>query len=274
MNRSRPAAGDLSLPSESDDDIAWVYLFLKWAVARPLFRVLFRPRLEGLENVPRHGPLILAGNHLDAGETILIPAMFNRRLTFPAKRELFDGRSPRGRLLAWFLRLVRQVPIDRSGGQASADGMGEVAKVLARGHALAMFPEGTRSPDGRLYKGHTGVARLALQFGVPVVPVGLIDTRLTKGPFGIPWYRHPVMRFGRPLDFSAYAEAGNNRDVLRWVTDQVMVAIQDLTGQTYLDMYAVGAKQALARGENIDHRIMARPGEGRQAPPVRPRAAA
>lgn len=251
-----------------------LYWLIKWMIARPMFRALFQPRLVGEENIPLTGGVLLACNHLDAGETVLLPAMVHRRVTFPAKRELFEGPGLRRHITAWFMRGIEQVPMDRSGGQASAAGMASVGEILDAGGALAMFPEGTRSPDGRLYKGKTGVARLALAHNVPVVPVGMIGTQLRRGPFGIPFYRRPIMRFGPPVRFTDYAGAGHNRDALRWVTDEIMNAIMELTGQTYVDMYGIGAKQALARGDSIDHRILARPGLGRTAPPITPAAAA
>jgi len=261
----RPAA-DSTAPSTDDPGPAWFYWGVKWMFGRPLIRTLFRPVVIGAELIPEEGPIILAANHVDAGETVLGPAMLRRRMTFPAKRELFEGRRPADLIRSVFLRLIRQVPLDRSGGQASADGMGEVGRVLSRGDVLAMFPEGTRSPDGRLYKGHTGLARLALQFDVPVIPIGMVNTQLVRGPFGLPWYRHPKIVVGAPLRFSPYAGRSSNRDVLRYVTDEVMNAIMELTGQTYVDMYGAGAKQALARGESLDHRILPRPGYGRVAP--------
>ncbi|MGI8767520.1 MAG: lysophospholipid acyltransferase family protein [Propionibacteriaceae bacterium] len=243
-----------------------LYWLLKWLVGRPLIRLLFEPRLIGEENIPTTGAILIACNHLDAGETILLPALMMRRVVFPAKAELFNGRSLGGRFGGWFLKAIGQVELDRSGGQASADGMGAVGEVLRSGEVLAMFPEGTRSPDGRLYKGHTGVARLALSLGVRVLPLGMIDTQLHHGPFGIPYWRRPTLKFGRPLDFSSYVGAGSNRDALRHVTDEIMNAIMELTGQTYVDMYGLGAKQALVRGENIDHRIQPRPGHDRSGP--------
>jgi len=243
-----------------------LYWFLKWSLIRPWIRVLCRAKVEGIENLPTHGAVLLAANHLDAGETILLPAMMARRVTFPAKAELFEGASPKGRLLTWFLRTIGMVPMDRSGGRASATGMDSIGKVITNGEVLGLFPEGTRSPDGRLYKGKTGVARLALAYGIPVVPVGLLNTELRPGPFGIPWFHAPVVRIGTPLDFSGYAEGAANREVLRWVTDEVMNAVRQLTGQTYVDMYGIGARQALERGESLDDRVLSRPGYGRPFP--------
>lgn len=245
-----------------------LYWFLKWSVVRPWARVLGRAQVEGIENLPTDGPILLVANHLDAGDTMLLPGMMARRVSFPAKAELFEGTSFGGRFLGWFLRVVGMVPMDRSGGQASATGMDSIGEVLTQGRVLGLFPEGTRSPDGRLYKGKTGVARLALAYGVPVVPVGMIGTQLRPGPFGIPWYRAPVIRIGTPMDFSAYTGAGSNRDVLRWVTDEVMNAIMELTGQTYVDVYGMGAKEALRRGEMLVERVLPRPGFGRPVPAV------
>ena len=147
------------------------YGIFVWAV-----RLLFRPQIEGAENIPRRGPAILVSNHISAGDTFLVPALLRRRLTFPAKLELFHGRGLKGRLLGWFLRAVGQVPMDRSGGRASAGSMDSVLQVLRDGGLLGIYPEGTRSPDGRLYKGKTGVARLVLQAGVPVIPLAVIGT--------------------------------------------------------------------------------------------------
>ncbi|OYW71586.1 MAG: hypothetical protein B7Z24_02150 [Pseudomonadales bacterium 32-42-5] len=141
----------------------------------------FRVRLEGAENIPEGG-CILAGNHLDAGDTFSLPALIGPQVTFPAKKELFEGKGFKRRFVAWFLRAVGQAPIDRAGGRQSAATLGSVEEILAKGGVVAIFPEGTRSPDGHLYKGHTGVARLALTSGKPVLPVGLINTRLVKKP--------------------------------------------------------------------------------------------
>jgi 1-acyl-sn-glycerol-3-phosphate acyltransferase len=240
------------------------YALFVWAV-----RLLFQPRLEGAENVPARGPAILVSNHISAGDTFLVPALLRRRLTFPAKLELFTGRGFRGRVLAWFLTVVGQVPMDRSGGRASAGSMDSVLQVLRDGKLLAIYPEGTRSPDGRLYKGKTGVARLVLQAGVPVIPLAVIDTEFVPStPLRIPLMRRPLVRIGRPLDFSAYAAAGNDREVLRWVTDQIMDEVMQLSGQEYVDAYGASVKAALAAGEPAPPSSPYRPGEGRRVPPL------
>ncbi len=246
------------------------YWIFKWLFFVWTFPLLFRARIEGAENIPAHGPAILVGNHISSGDTVALPALMRRRLTFPAKAEMFQGSDLRSRFVAWFLKSVGQVPMDRSGGRASAGSMESVLGVLRQGELLGIFPEGTRSPDGRLYKGKTGVARLVLQANVPVVPVGFVRTQWVKTPIGIPLMVKPVVRVGEPLDFSAYAAEASDRDVLRWVTDEIMAAVQNLTGQTYVDAYASSVKAALAEGRDFNATVVARPGEGRPVPPVPP----
>jgi 1-acyl-sn-glycerol-3-phosphate acyltransferase len=244
----------------------WVFKYVAFVW---LCHLLFRPRVEGRENIPRTGPAILVSNHISAGDTFLLPAMIRRRLTFPAKQELFHGRGFKGRLLAWFLTNVGQVPLNRSGGRASASSMDEVIQVLRDGKLLGIYPEGTRSPDGRLYKGKTGVARLVLQAGVPVIPVGVINTQFVPSVIPkIPVMRRPVIKIGRPLDFSAYAAAGNNREVLRWITDQIMDQVMTLSGQEYVDAYAASVKDALAEGKPPPPSSTEGPGAGQRVPPV------
>ncbi len=245
-----------------------LYWFFKWFSIGPLTRLLFRPWIEGEENIPESGPAILVSNHISAGDTFLVPAMIKRRLTFPAKAELFSGRGIRGRITGWFMKSIGQLPMDRSGGRASATSMDGVLGVLASGELLGIYPEGTRSPDGRLYKGKTGVARIVLQAGVPVIPVGMINTQFVPTRlFKIPLMRRPGVRIGKPLDFSRYAGSGNDRTVLRWVTDEIMNAVMELTGQTYVDAYASSVKEAAAEGRELAAPVVSRPGAGRPIPP-------
>ncbi len=214
-----------------------LYTFFKYALVRPVCRVFFRPWVEGEENIPDTGGVVLAGNHLSAGDTFLLPAMITRRMTFPAKAELFQGTGFKGRLLAWFLTVVGQVPMDRSGGRASADALRPIYEVLERGDVVGIFPEGTRSHDGRLYRGRTGVARLVLGARVPVIPVGFVGTQFQRGPFGIPVMKRPGIRIGKPLDFSEhFGEIDGS--VYREVTDAVMMSIRELTGQEYVPVYS------------------------------------
>ena len=246
-----------------------LYWVFKWVVFAPLCRLLFRPTVTGREHIPASGPAIVVSNHISAGDTFLLPAMIKRRLTFPAKMELFQGKGFWGRVMTLFLKSIGQIPMDRSGGRASATSMDGVIGVLRAGQLLGIYPEGTRSPDGRLYKGKTGVARLVLQANVPVIPVGVINTQyVPSGIPGVPTIRRPEIHIGRPLDFGAYAGAGNDRDVLRWITDEIMNAVMGLSGQTYVDAYALGVKAALEKGETPPGTVLARPGEGRPIPPV------
>ena len=239
-----------------------------YAVFKRPFRWLskwgYRGRTEGEENVPREGGVILAANHVSAIDTYVMPALMRRQVTFPAKAELFAGdRGLSSKVVAWFLKAVGQVPLDRSGGRASMDGLGPIVAAVKEGSVAGIFPEGTRSPDGRLYKGKTGVARLALATGAPVVPVGVVDTKVTGTKLGfIPWADHPVIRFGTPLDFSAYAGREEDRKLVRWVTDEIMAAIQELTGQTYVDAYATSIKYGGMSDEEVARRTLPRPGGG------------
>lgn len=242
------------------------YWFLKWTLFRPVSIVAFRPWSKGSENIPEGGA-ILAGNHLSAGDTFLLPALIKRRLTFPAKAELFKGdHGLRSKVVAWFLTAVGQVPMDRSGGRASATGLGPVMQTLADGGFVGIFPEGTRSVDGNLYKGRTGVARLALESGVPVLPVGFVNTEFRKGLFGIPLMHRPGVIIGEPIDFSEFAGRQNELKVLRHVTDEVMAGIQQLTGQTYVDVYSTRVKFGDLKGADLTPHIVARPGGDRSLP--------
>ena len=250
-------------------EVRLLYWVLKWFLFVPVIKVAFRPWIEGKENVPATGPAILVANHISAGDTYLLPALISRRMVFPAKSEAFTGTGLRGAALRWFLVNVGMLPMDRSGGRASADSMAGVLGVLQRGDLLGIFPEGTRSPDGRLHKGKTGVARLVLQARVPVIPVGVVDTEFHRLPLlGIPMMRRPGVRIGKPMDFDRYAGAANDRQVLRWVTDEIMAAVQELSGQSYVDAYASSVKSAALEGRTFETAVLERPGGGRPAPPV------
>lgn len=239
------------------------YWLFKYLLFTPAIRLVWRPWIEGQQNIPKHGAAVVASNHLSIGDTLALPASLHRRLIFPAKAEVFDatGRSFKYRIAAWFLKRVGMQPMDRSGGRASADSLGAVGEVLARGELLGIYPEGTRSPDGRLYKGKTGAARLALAAGVPIVPVAMLNSQMHRGPFGLPMMRRPGIRIGRPLDFSAYAGQATNGKVLRWVTDEVMNAIMELSGQPYVDVYAQSVKSGNYAGD-VEAKVLPRPGGG------------
>lgn len=240
------------------------YQIFKYAIFRPLVKFGFKARVEGLENVPRDGGVILASNHIAAMDSIVVPAMVSRPMTFPAKAELFSGNNVGTKIVAWFLKVIKMVPMDRSGGRASADALQSISDVLAEGRVVGIYPEGTRSPDGRLYKGKTGIARIALINGVPILPVGIVGTERVNGPFGIPWVRRPVVAIGQPLSFPQY-HGQTNTKVLRYVTEEVMASIQRLTGQTYVDVYATRVKHGDLKDGGSDAFIRPRPGDG-QAP--------
>ncbi|MFE7979369.1 lysophospholipid acyltransferase family protein [Streptomyces shenzhenensis] len=227
------------------------YYLLKYVLLGPLLRLVFRPRTEGLDHVPASGPAIVAGNHLSFSDHFLMPAILKRRITFLAKAEYFTGPGLRGRLTAFFFRSAGQIPVDRSGKDAGQAAIREGLGVLRRGELLGIYPEGTRSHDGRLYKGKVGVAVMALRAGVPVVPCAMIGTFEAQPPGKVIPHLHPVViRFGTPLDFSRYAGMENEKAVLRAITDEIIYAILTLSGQEYVDRYAadVKAEQATAEG--------------------------
>ncbi|MEU6813099.1 lysophospholipid acyltransferase family protein [Streptomyces sp. NPDC046831] len=226
------------------------YYLLKFVLLGPLLRLVFRPRIEGLDHVPASGPAIIAGNHLSFSDHFLMPAVLKRRITFLAKAEYFTGPGIKGRLTAAFFRSAGQIPVDRSGKEAGQAAIREGLGVLRRGELLGIYPEGTRSHDGRLYKGKVGVAVMALRAQVPVVPCAMIGTFEAQPPGKVVPHIHPVViRFGEPLDFSRYAGLENEKTVLRAVTDEIMYAILTLSEQEYVDEYAAVAKagQAAAR---------------------------
>jgi 1-acyl-sn-glycerol-3-phosphate acyltransferase len=214
------------------------------AVLGPLLRVLFRPYVTGAENLPPSGAAILAGNHTTFLDNLIIPLVVPRRVTFLAKSDYFTGGGPKGWLQKQFFGGVGMIPIDRSGGKASEAALRTGLKVLESGELLGLYPEGTRSPDGRLYRGKTGVARMALEAGVPVIPVGLIGMfDIQPGGGGMPKLgRRVELRIGKPLDFSRYAGMEGDRFVLRSITDEIMYELMVLSGQEYVDTYATNAK--------------------------------
>ncbi len=213
------------------------------AILTPILRTLFRPWVEGEEHLPLEGGAILASNHLSFSDSIFLPLKVTRRVTFLAKADYFTGRGLKGKLTKGFFAGVGQVPIDRSGGAASEAALSTAKRILAEGKLLGLYPEGTRSPDGRLYRGKTGVARMALEAGVPVIPVAMINTDVVQ-PTGkkIPRLGRVGIRIGAPLDFSRYAGMEGDRFVLRSITDEIMYELMLLSGQEYVDTYATKAK--------------------------------
>lgn len=249
-----------------------MYDFFKLLLFRPVVKFLFGAKLAGEENIPATGGAVLAVNHIGAFETYALPALMRRRLTFPAKAELFAGnRGLASKVVAWFLKGVGQVPLDRSGGRTSLDGLRPVLQVLEDGGLVGIFPEGTRSPDGRLYRGKTGVARIALTADVPVIPIAAFSTQTVRNRLGIPWVRKPRLVAGEPLHFPEYAGRGDDREVIRWVTDEVMAGIQKLSGQTYVEAYASSVKYGSLTAEEAKAKELPRPGYG-STPPALPAA--
>jgi 1-acyl-sn-glycerol-3-phosphate acyltransferase len=227
-------------------EVTVLYWLMRRVMIGPLLRVLFRPWVQGLENVPVDGAAILASNHLSFSDSFFLPLM-SRRITFLAKADYFTGRGLKGRLISGFFRGVGQVPIERSGGRASEAALRTGLKVLGRGELLGIYPEGTRSPDGRLYRGKTGVARMALEAGVPVIPVVMVGTHIVQPPGQVvPRLGRVGMVIGKPLDFSRYEGMATDRFVLRSITDELMYELMRLSGQEYVDLYAATVKERLA----------------------------
>lgn len=221
------------------------YWIMKHLVVGPIVRICFRPWVTGLENIPNSGAAILASNHLSFIDSIILPLLVRRRVVFLAKSEYFTGRGLSGWATRQFFLATGQLPIDRSGGKASEAALNTGLGVLADGKLLGIYPEGTRSPDGILYRGRTGIARMVLEAHVPVVPVAMIDTDKAM-PIGtkMPTFRRVGMVIGEPIDFSRFAGLESDRYVLRSVTDEIMYALQALSGQTYRDVYASTVKAA------------------------------
>jgi 1-acyl-sn-glycerol-3-phosphate acyltransferase len=221
-----------------------VFYWVVKAILGPFLRIVFRPWADGIDNVPREGPAIIASNHLSFSDHFFAPLPLPRKVVFLAKSEYFTGRGVKGLFSKAFFSGLGQIPVDRSGGAASERALRTGLRVLAQGDLLGIYPEGTRTPDGRLYRGKTGVARLALEARAPVVPCAMIGGFEFQPPGKIrPRLRiRPGVRFGKPLDFSRYYGMEQDRIVLRAVTDEVMYAIMKLSGQEYVDEYAQRSK--------------------------------
>ena len=219
------------------------YTFLK-SFLTPILMVLFRPKVTGLRQVPNLGPVIIASNHLSFSDSIFMPLVVPRKVTFMAKSEYFTSPGFKGFIKKITFQALGQVPVDRSGGRRSEAAIRTGLKLLEEGQCIGIYPEGTRSPDGRLYKGRTGIARMAIDSGAPVVPVAMFNTAEIQ-PTGqvVPKVRRVEMVFGEPMYFE-----GDSSDLtfLRTVTDEIMHGIQKISGQVYVDMYASDAKNAIA----------------------------
>jgi len=222
----------------------WYWLF-KYVLLGPILKVVGRPRVEGLENLPARGPAILASNHLAVVDSFYLPMAVPRRIYFLAKSEYFTGTGPKGAFQRWFFTAVGQIPIDRTGADAAAGALIAARRKLEEGELMGMYPEGTRSPDGRLFKGKTGLARIAMETGVPVIPVAMINTEKLNPPgTTIPRPARITVKIGTPLDFSRFEGMNGNRFIERAVTDEIMYELMRLSGQQYVDIYAASLKKA------------------------------
>ena len=220
------------------------YWFMKNLIAGPILRTAFRPWVTGEENIPRSGAVILASNHLSFIDSVFLPLVIERRVTFLAKSDYYTARGIKGWAIKNFLKAAGMLPIDRSGGKASEASLRTGLGVLGRGEVLGIYPEGTRSPDGRLYRGRTGVARMVLEGGVPVIPVAMIDTEKVM-PIGrrIPKVQRVGIVIGEPLDFSRFEGMESDRFILRSITDEIMYELSHLGKQEYVDVYASTVKE-------------------------------
>ncbi|MFD1810620.1 lysophospholipid acyltransferase family protein [Rhodococcus gannanensis] len=233
------------------------YWLLKFVLVGPFIRLYNRPKVEGVENIPTSGPVILAGNHLSIADWLFTPLSSPRRITYLAKSEYFTTPGFRGFLQKAFYAGSGQVPIDRSGADAASAALTTATRLLDEGKLVGLFPEGTRSPDGRLYKGKTGAARLALSTGIPVIPVAVIGTDRVSPPGPFRWRRSRVqVKFGKPLDFSRFEGMAGNRWVERTVTDEIMYELMRMSGQEYVDVYAASLKNKPKDGDVVrDYRV-------------------
>jgi 1-acyl-sn-glycerol-3-phosphate acyltransferase len=233
------------------------YWLLKHVILGPILKTLFRPWVEGAENLPATGGAILASNHLSFSDSFFLPLEVERRVTFLAKGDYFTGKGIKGKLTAAFFKGINQVPVDRSGGRASEAALRKGVEILNRGELLGIYPEGTRSPDGRLYRGKTGIARMALEAGVPVIPVAMINTFDIQPPGQVvPRIMRVGIKIGKPLDFSRYAGMEDDRFVLRSITDEIMYELMQLSGQEYVDTYAAKAKEDIADARRAAHEAL------------------
>ncbi|GAA1017612.1 lysophospholipid acyltransferase family protein [Nocardiopsis tropica] len=223
-------------------DQGLLYWLIKHVSVGPLITVVNRPTVEGLENVPTEGPALLAGNHLSIADWLFVPLAVPRRISYLAKSDYFTAPGISGKLQKFFYTQTGQVPIDRTGGDAATAALETAKKLLAEGRLVGMYPEGTRSPDGRLYRGRTGLVRIAFETGVPIIPVGVIGTDKVSPPGPFSWHAERVqVKFAKPIDPIEYdipSDPDERHGLERTVTDRLMQEIQLLTGQEYVDAYS------------------------------------
>jgi 1-acyl-sn-glycerol-3-phosphate acyltransferase len=217
-------------------------------LAGPFLRLMARPDVTGAENIPASGPAILASNHLSVVDSIFLPLMVERPVTFAAKSEYFTGTRWRDKVVGAYLRSTNQLSTDRAGARAAQAMLDAALDLLNGGQLFGIYPEGTRSPDGRLYRGRTGIGYLALNSGAPVIPVAMIGTeRILPPGHRIPRPGKIEIRIGEPITFDQFRGQPAGARQRRAVTDEVVQAIQKLSGQEFVPMYASVRKEELAR---------------------------
>jgi 1-acyl-sn-glycerol-3-phosphate acyltransferase len=231
-----------------------LYWLLKYVLLGPWLWLVYRPAVEGRHHVPRTGPAIIASNHLAFTDSLFMPLVVRRRkVTFVGKAEYFQGRGIKGWLVKMFFVWTGTIPVDRAGGRAARAALETQLRVLREGKLAGIYPEGTRSPDGRLYRGKTGVARLALESGAPVVPVVMLNADEVQPPGTmLPRLKRVRIRFGAPMDFTRYAGMAGDRLVERAVTDEIMYRLMELSGREYVDVYAQKIKATQAKAERAE----------------------
>ncbi|WP_291379071.1 lysophospholipid acyltransferase family protein [Demequina sp.] len=226
------------------------YQMFKHVLLGPGLKAYYRPWVEGSENVPAHGGAILASNHLSFSDSVFLPLVLKRKVVFLGKSEYFTGKGVKGAATRAFMQGVGTIPVHRGGGKASEAALRTGMQVLGGGELLGIYPEGTRSPDGRLYRGKTGVARLAIEAGVPIIPVAMINTDVAQ-PVGkrVPTREDIGVRIGAPLHISGYRGRQEDREALRELTDAVMDAIRAMSGQEYVDRDSAQYKRELDKAQ-------------------------
>ena len=220
------------------------YWFFKFAVIGPAALVLVRSRWEGREHLPRTGPFVLAANHRTMLDPPFVSLGVPRRVIFVAKRRYYEGRGVRGRVMAWFLRAIGQLPIDPASSSSAAPALDTARRLLRAGGVWAVFPEGTRSSDDNVHRGRTGVMRVALPLDVPVIPVGVLGTSAVRPPWSGGLRGNTVtVRYGAPMDLTAWTGRADDPDAWREATDALMARIAELAEQPYVDTYSVSQSE-------------------------------
>lgn len=229
-------------------------LVLYWFFVRalgPIARWRMHPQGVGVENIPRAGGAIIAANHLAVVDDALIPLTCPRMVHFMGKAEYFQGKGLKGRFMKWWFTSVGVFPVDRSGGSNSLGALAHALEIIQGGHLFGIHVEGTRSPDGRLYRGHTGVAKLALESGCDIIPTAIIGSREVQMPGQvIPGVGHTKVIYGKPITVSKMDPKGITHEHLRELTDRVTAEIEKLSGQEYVDEYAQKVKEQLSHANS------------------------